>query len=102
MVMISYTIYLFQIQTSVIRTSRHYFISKKTDKTSTKNTISKLEGESSSYVGGIYISTHLDACCYHLHRRNYHAFKRSPFRKIRMTYKSEDYRLQADALFQKG
>ena len=40
-----------------------------------------MEGEASSYVYGIYISTHLNAWCQLFYRKNYHAFQRSPCEK---------------------
>ena len=77
-------------------------LSKPPDKTSTKNRVPGLEGTSSYYVGGIYISTHLDAWCFLFCRWNYHAFQRSPYGQKNMTYKEKDYGLQTYALCQKG
>ena len=79
------SIYLGQIQTTVTRNQRHYLLTKITWSNLHLNKESKLEGAASSYVNGIYISTHLNTWCCLLHRWNDHAFQRSPCRQKRIT-----------------
>ena len=80
----------------------HYLLAKKNLIGPPPKKNPSLENEASSYVDGLYISTHLDAWCRLFHRLNNHALQISSCRKIRMTYKTEGTGLQADDIFQKG